>query len=126
MTPQQILESLKSDGIELISVQGNLKVRATKSKITDDQKSLISANKSELLNYLAFPEERNSGSLAPSVTRTAIPSDGPVAPGIFKEYKLPSGETLQLTREEFDRVVDVFRALHEQSQKLGQNNVSAS
>lgn len=37
---------------------------------------------------------------------------------IYKEYLYPNGETLQLTEEEFYRVVEVFRMLWEQDQKL--------
>src|SRR5258708_33136205 len=36
---------------------------------------------------------------------------------IFKRYVYPNGELLELTRSEFDRVVDVFRMLHQQDLK---------
>jgi len=42
-------------------------------------------------------------------------NDGEV---IYKEYKYPNGEILQLTKEEFDRVVDIFRMLDAQDRKL--------
>lgn len=37
---------------------------------------------------------------------------------IFKEYRYPNGEILQITKEEFDRVVDLFRMLDEQDRKI--------
>lgn len=37
---------------------------------------------------------------------------------IYKEYKYPNGEILQLTKEEFDRVVDIFRMLDAQDRKI--------
>ncbi len=37
---------------------------------------------------------------------------------IFKEYRYPNGELLQITKEEFDRVVDLFRLLDEQDRKI--------
>ena len=39
--------------------------------------------------------------------------------GFFKEYVLPTGEVLRLTKDEFDRVLEVVRLLNRQSQKLG-------
>lgn len=33
--------------------------------------------------------------------------------GIYKVYKLPNGELLEVTREQFDRVVNAIRILHE-------------
>ena len=37
---------------------------------------------------------------------------------IFKRYVYPNGEVLELTKSEFDRVVDLFRMLDEQDRKL--------
>ena len=37
---------------------------------------------------------------------------------IYKEYKYPNGEILQLTKEEFERVVDIFRMLDAQDRKI--------
>lgn len=37
---------------------------------------------------------------------------------IYKRYKYPNGETLELTKSEFDRFVDLFRMLDEQDRKL--------
>ncbi len=78
----------------------------------------------EQVNHLACLNEQNSGSQTPPETKTtatpsSTPSDELVAPGIFKEYKMPNGETLRLTKDEFDRVVDLFRLLHQQSQNNG-------
>jgi hypothetical protein len=44
-----------------------------------------------------------------------IRDDGEI---IYKEYVYPNGETLQLTKEEFDRVVDLFRMLDKQDRKI--------
>lgn len=125
MTPQQIIESLKALGIELASDQGNLKVRSTKEKIKDEQRSLIAANKSALLTHLSRSEdERNYGSLEPTATKATedmppTQNHSPSHSSIFKEYTMDNGETLKLTRVEFDLVVDLFRLLHQQSQKIG-------
>lgn len=124
MTPQQILESLNADGIELICEQNNLKVRATKSKLTDEQKALISNHKSALLTHLKTPQdERNCGSAEKNVVAGMLdPLPTSRKPSAYKEYQLADGKTLTLTKEDFDRVVDVFRLLHQQSQKIGQSN----
>lgn len=123
MTPQQILESLKAYGIELICEQDNIKVRATKSKLTDEQKNLISAHKSALLTHLKTPQgERNCGSTEEIVvTGTADQVLTSHEPTAYKEYQLADGKTLKMTKEDFDRVVDLFRLLYRQSQKIGQS-----
>ncbi len=113
MTPQQILESLKAEGVELGCDQGNLKVRSTKTKVTNAQISLITANKPALLAHLSNGgDERNCGSLAQTGAQgsdtASTPVPPPVVPKVFKEYKLPNGNILQLTREDFDRVVENF------------------
>jgi len=125
MTPLQILESLKVEGIELTCESGNLKVRSTQAKITDLQKSLIATNKSSLLTFLSGScDERNCSSPtktdAQDIVEPAPVPNQPSAESVaFKEYKLSNGETLRLTKEDFDRVVDLFRMLHRQSQKSG-------
>ena len=127
MTPQQILELLSRDGIDLISDQGNLKVRSTKSKITDEQKSLILANKTILLAHLKTIDAPKCGSLEKSVPAPTVPSSANEAPPgqtYCKVYKLPNGRIEKYTKEEFDRVVEVMRLLHQQSLKLGQKGNS--
>lgn len=37
---------------------------------------------------------------------------------IFKRYTYPNGEALELTKSEFDRVVELFRVYDEQDRKL--------
>lgn len=37
---------------------------------------------------------------------------------IYKRYTYPDGDVLELTKSEFDRVVDLFRMLDEQDKKL--------
>lgn len=37
---------------------------------------------------------------------------------VYKRYKYPNGEILELTKLEFDRVVDLFRMLDEQDRKI--------
>ena len=122
MTPQQIIECLKNDGIELRIDKFNLRVQSTKSKITDAQKSLIAANKTVLLAFLRG-DERISGVICTSDEKHRL--DMPLAAKelqknlcVFKEYKQPNGEILRLTKDEFDRVIDLFRFLHYQSQKI--------
>lgn len=127
MTPQQLLEFLRATGIEIVCENDNLKVRSTRSKITDEQKTLISTNKSALLAHLMKPQDKPdsdfadlSGEVSNSLpVGNQLPAE---SAGAFKEYKLPNGETQRFTKDEFDRVVDLFRLLHQQSQKLGQNN----
>lgn len=60
--------------------------------------------------------------LSPPTNQAEIPTpavrirdDGAI---IYREYLYPNGEILQLTKEEFDRVVDVFRMLDEQDRKI--------
>lgn len=50
-----------------------------------------------------------------SKTEPRIRDDGEI---IYREYVYPNGETLQLTKEEFDRVVDLFRMLDKQDRKI--------
>jgi hypothetical protein len=45
---------------------------------------------------------------------------------IYKRYVYPNGETLELTKSEFDRVVDLFRILNEQDRKLERQQQSGS
>lgn len=128
MTAHEIIAKLSADGIEVIAYNGNLKVRAP--KITNAQKALIADNKPALLAHLtAAPGERNCGSQAQNEPHgaAAMPMTAPlpVDSTVFKEYKLPNGDTLKLTREEFDRVVEVFRLLHQQSLKVGKKEGAA-
>ena len=58
------------------------------------------------------PPTKRSENSAPSMR---IRDDGEI---IYKEYVYPNGEVLQLTKEEFDRVVDVFRMLDKQDRKI--------
>ena len=37
---------------------------------------------------------------------------------VYKEYKYPNGEILQVTKSEFDRVVNLFRMLQEEDQRI--------
>ena len=46
----------------------------------------------------------------------AIAVESPVPP--FKEYKLPNGEVLKLSRDEFQNIVACFRLLNEQGSKV--------
>lgn len=50
-----------------------------------------------------------------SATTVRIRDDGEI---IYREYVYPNGEVLQITKEEFDRVVDLFRMLDEQDRKI--------
>jgi len=115
MKALEIVTALKAEGITLVLDNDNIKVRAIKSKITDEHRAMILAHKADLLTFLGSnpcPDDYNCGSSAPSTAECTV----------FKEYKLPNGETLKLTKEEFDRVVDIFRLLYKQSQRVGQSN----
>jgi hypothetical protein len=123
MTPKQILEFLRADGIEVACEHDNLKVRSIRSKITDEHKTLISANKSVLMAHLRQPQngpENNLVDHSEEVSNSLSATKQPPADAtsVFKEYNLPNGETLRLTEKEFDRVVDLFRLLHQQSKRI--------
>jgi hypothetical protein len=128
MTAQEILNILHADGIELVAENGKIRARAARARITDAQRALIVDNKTILLVHLTTaPSEQNCGSQARNDADGAghypPPNQSPPAdPSVFKEYRLPNGQTLKLTKAEFDRVVDAIRLLQQQSLKLGKNN----
>jgi hypothetical protein len=94
MTIQQIVDKLKTEGIDLVADHGNIKARPA-SKITDEHKALISSNKADLLSYLNGQcNERNCGSL---------PHDGTVGtvcdPG------------MKMSNEDLGTMVAIFKTL---------------
>ena len=124
MNVSQILENLRDQGLEVSLENGNLRVRATRAKITEEQLSLLKGYKELLVVHLSQETGGRNGNspLTESASTTEPTSCDEASPEEskgFKEYKLPNGETLRLTREEFDRVVDLFRLLHRQSLKNG-------
>jgi uncharacterized protein YndB with AHSA1/START domain len=58
--------------------------------------------------------QQNAWSLALTELRNKMTLSEP----IFKRYEYPNGEVLELTKSEFDRVVEVFRMLDAQDQRL--------
>lgn len=125
MNAQQIIDLLSQDGITLSCENGNLRVTASKSCVTEMQKMLIATNKSLLVEHLKPADERNPGSLESEASAPVAAQAPPAASSMFKEYTLDNGEVVQLTRDEFDRVVDLFRQLHRQSQKLDKKGGAA-
>jgi hypothetical protein len=125
MSAAEIIEILEVSGIKITCEGNQLRVRSNTAKITNEQKKLISDSKSKLIAFLnGSANERNSGSLEPELTKATPlpsseqePSPNPSREPFFKEYKLPNGEILQLTKEEFYRVVDVFRMLWEEDKR---------
>ncbi len=64
MTPQQIIEHLQAQGIELIADNKKIRVRP-KAKVTDSLKALIADNKTVLLAFLdGLCSKQNCGSQA--------------------------------------------------------------
>jgi hypothetical protein len=54
----------------------------------------------------------------PAENATATPKVREDGQAVFKEYVLSDGEILQVTKEEFERVVDVYRLLAAQDSKM--------
>ncbi len=129
MTAQELVQVLCEAGIELEVDGGNLRVRALKSKLTEDQRKLISDNKADLLSYLAGQSnEHNCGSPPPSDPPAAAiqPKAENSRHDVYKEYTLPDGQKLQLTKQEFDRVVELFQQLADQDARLRKNSSAPS
>ncbi len=110
MTAEDILQQLKSAGVEVTALGESIKVRAHKAVLTEAQKSLITDNRALILLYLNTSQSKAEISTGENVDN----NEG----DIYKTYKYPNGEDLKLTREEFDNVVDVFRMLLEQDTLL--------
>ena len=111
MSALSLLESLKSQGVELSPHGDQLRVRCSKAPLTLDQKKLISENKLALLQHF-------SSSQSGTLKSPAVVGPTPGASSVYREYPGEKGEPIQFTKEEFDEVVDVFRILYEQDTKL--------
>ncbi len=105
MTALEIIEVLKKEGITLSARGASIAARSQKGTLTEAQKTLISHNKAAILEFLN-----------PSPNGAVSAPDG----AIYKEYRYPNGEVLQLTKDEFDNVVEIFRILIRQDNKLRQ------
>jgi hypothetical protein len=114
MTTDEILAALRREGVEVELAGNGLKVRATKARLTEEQRKLLTENKAALLARL-------SAQVAPSVPEPKKVSDDGT---IYKEFVYPNGKVLRLTKAEFDRVVDVFKMLIDQQTKLILQGVS--
>ena len=113
MTADEIFRSLEKEGVEVSAVGTGIKVRTHHGPLTNEQKRLITDNKAALLARLGAQE--------PLVAANAVPEE--CTEEVYQEYVYPGGEVLKLTREEFDRVVDVFRMLVEQDTLLREREV---
>lgn len=109
MTIDEILATLGNEGVEVTRSGAGLKVRATKGPLTENQRKLITENKTALL-------ARFGAQVAPTVSPPQEDLDNSDA--VYKEYAYPNGDVLRLTKAEFRNVVDVFKMLMEQETKL--------
>ena len=110
MTAHEIVDGLKKVGITLSARGPSIAVLSQTGAFNEAQKLLISENKAAILEFLN-----------PSTTGTVSAPDE----AIYKEYLYPNGEVLQLTKDEFDNVVEIFRILIRQDNKLRQMRKAA-
>ena len=115
MNASELLAEFKQHGIEISRAGENVKVTASPGSLTPEQRTLIVENKAAILAYLGGGEKCDPQIVA-ELPRNA-PNIEETAPAIYREYTLPDGEILQLTKEEFDNVVEVFRMLWRQDQR---------
>jgi TubC N-terminal docking domain len=118
MSAAELLVELKRNGIEVSRVGENLKVIASPGKVTPEQRTMIVENKTALLAHFDSDEK------PPSPQATEMPTSTPrieeAPPAVYREYVLPDGEILQVTKEEFDNVVEIYRMLWQQDQRNAQ------
>lgn len=103
MTARELIPHLESLGIMLSLHENKIRVQS-KAKILDEHKALIESNRGALLTYLSESES----------SQATVPKKD-----IFKEYKLPNGNVLSISKEEFAEVVELFRFLNAHSDRAG-------
>lgn len=117
MNTQNLLEFLHKKGITVVVSGDN--ILATPTDLVNPYLDLLKAHKQEILNHL------NSQKAVTSVTNVTINSEPQAVDkkledtetAIYKRYQQPNGSVLELTKKEFDSVVEVFRMLAKQDQK---------
>ena len=118
MNSAEIITHFAAQGIAISFVGDRINARIKHGKITDDQKNLIVTYKPILLAYFQGRlDAHNDGSPLPKSQPPVVSVNTYSKTNCFKEYELPDGTTLQLSREEFDDVVDLFRIRLSQSEK---------
>lgn len=116
MNAKAIIECLMTEGISVRLDKGNLHVHAERGKFLDRHREILKSNKEILVDFLsgaAVPSTAGGQEPLPLGLAPPTPSKAK-APKYFKEYHQPDGTTLQLTKEAFDSVVDLFRTLRKQ------------
>lgn len=124
MSAAELIDILKRDGIEIRVREGRLGLVATSGRITDKHKALVRDHKTALVAIVdAVPGKQNCGSceLAEPQAFRPIPSVNGSTGDAFKEYRMPDGAILQVSKDEFARVIEVFRMLHLQKLKLSED-----
>jgi hypothetical protein len=109
MSVSEIVTMLKANGIEMKATGENLKITASPGKLTPEQRTLILDHKAAILTFLKEGETKQN--VEPPMPSLEAPGSEPIKPEIYRDYKFSNGETLQVTQEEFDNVVDVYRML---------------
>lgn len=105
MNAVQIIDELKAEGVELKLEGVNIRVQCQNGDLTAAQKNTILDHKSILIDHLS-----------PKSVETLA---------VYKKCKRPDGTVVDLNKEEFDNVVDLFRMLLKQDRKLRQNKKCA-
>ena len=108
MDVHELLEKLISSGVEFSVVDGTLRCKAPKGALTPELQVQLKRNKEKIL--AAFTAETEAIKKLPAFQ--PLPKDQ-----VFREYQTPFG-TVQLTKEEFNQVVDYFRWLYQVQKKL--------
>ncbi len=115
MNVQSLLEQLAKDGLTVEVLGDRLRVTPT-SAIKPKHKDVLRANKEAILAYLRSEVSRTA--TVETASTTPCPQSGDQGE-TYKRYSMPDGSVLELTREEFDAVVDAFRQLAAADVKLG-------
>lgn len=116
MKVEELISLVRSEGIQIEIRDGKLWLSMKPSQSALD---LLSQRKTEVLDYLARSKEPARESAPNTELRSdALASSRESQGQPFKSYKFPEGTVVDLTREEFGDIVEVFRLLHEQQLKL--------
>ena len=114
MNALEIIKSLKDLGVTLEVHSGQLKVTASKNRLTPEQVKLITENKLELhkiLSLLKNAPRPKSLQVAQQYGDPPTSKDTSNQSPYFFEGLQPNGKMLRLTKEEFNEFVDFFRIL---------------
>jgi hypothetical protein len=104
MNPDEIIEQLRQQGIELQIEGVNIRVRSGAGGLNEFQKALVVDHKAKLIEHLSSQAES--------------PKKPGAAPAAHIRCERADGSVVYLTQEEYDEVVDLFRMLLRQDAKL--------